>query len=284
MSRWRAWCMAARPATLPAAAVPVVVGSALALADGRWRPLAGLAALVSALLIQIGTNFANDLFDYRKGADTSGRLGPTRVTQAGLLAPKAVAVGTAVTFGSAFAVGLYLVHIGGWPILAIGLAGIAAGVLYTAGPWPYGYHGLGELFVFVFFGLAAVIGTYYVHTATVTPLAVWTALPIACLVTGILVVNNLRDIDTDRAAGKRTLAVRLGERPTRWLYAALVCIAYVIGVGIVWLPIVSAPLAWRLVRDVLGGASGPALNGVLSRTGRLELVFGLLMAIGYTAL
>lgn len=290
LHRWRVWLLAARPATLPAAAVPVIVGSAAAAGQGSFRLGALVAALISSLLIQIGTNFANDLFDYRKGADTTQRLGPVRATQAGLLSSRQVAAGTAIAFGLAVLIGLYLVYLGGWPILAIGLLGIAAGILYTGGPWPFGYHGLGDAFVFVFFGLVAVIGTYYLHAGAVDALALWASLPIGFLVTNILVVNNLRDIETDRAAGKRTLAVRLGAQATRVQYAMLAMGAYAVPAGLwatgaapgaVCLPLVTLPLGAALVRRVLAGESGSALNGVLKRTGLLELGFGLLLAAGF---
>lgn len=289
LHRWQVWLLAARPATLPAAAVPVLVGSAAAAGQGSFRLGVLVAALISSLLIQIGTNFANDLFDYRKGADTSQRLGPVRATQAGWLSSRQVAAGAAIAFGLAVLIGLYLVYLGGWPILAIGLLGIAAGILYTGGPWPFGYHGLGDAFVFVFFGLVAVLGTYYLHARAVDALALWASLPIGFLVTNILVVNNLRDLETDRAAGKRTLAVRLGAKATRVQYAILAGGAYAVLVGLwatgpapgaVWLPLLTLPLGAALVRRVLAGESGSALNGVLKRTGLLELGFGLLLAAG----
>lgn len=282
--------MAARVPTLPAAVVPVLVGSASAVTvAGVFDVAAFLAALVASLLIQIGTNLANDLFDFKRGADTGARTGPTRVTQAGLLTPAQVARGTVVTFGLAFLFGLYLVVRGGWPILVIGLAAIASGILYTAGPWPLAYHGMGDVFTFVFFGVVAVVGTHYVHALSVDPLAVWASLPVGFLVTAILVVNNLRDIPTDREAGKRTLAVRLGDRGTRLQYTLLVAGAYLVPL-MLWLtgargPLILLPaltlfISVPLVRTVLGGATGFALNPVLKGTGRLHLLFGLLLAAG----
>ncbi|OUM97710.1 MAG: 1,4-dihydroxy-2-naphthoate polyprenyltransferase [Firmicutes bacterium ZCTH02-B6] len=284
------WILAARVPTLPAAVVPVLVGSATAWkAAGVFHPGAFLAALVASLLIQIGTNLANDLFDFKRGADTEARTGPVRVTHAGLLTPTQVARGTAVCFGLAFLVGLYLVYRGGWPVLAVGVASIAAGMLYTAGPWPLAYHGLGDVFAFLFFGVVAVVGTHYVHALSLAPLAWAASLPVGFLVTAILVVNNLRDIPTDRAAGKRTLAVRLGDRGTRVQYAALVAGAYAVPLGLslagargpwVLLPFLSLAVSLPLVKTVLGGATGAALNPVLKGTGRLHLVFGLLFAVG----
>jgi len=291
--RARAWVMAARPATLPAAVAPVLVGTAVAVHVRHFRPLPFLAALVAAALIQIGTNFANDLFDYHKGADTTARLGPVRVTQSGLISARAVGYATTLTFGAAVLVGLYLVTVGGLPILLIGLASIAAAILYTGGPWPLGYHGLGDVFVFIFFGLIAVTGTYYVQAGAVgrgphvSGEAIAAAVPVGLLVTAILVVNNVRDIETDRAAGKRTLAVRLGRRASRVQYALLVATAYAVPLLLwlahvtswtFWLPWLTAPLAYQLIRTVSTHADGPTLNRALKGTGRLNLLFGLLFA------
>ena len=246
-----------------------------------------LATLVTALLIQIGTNFANDVFDFRRGADTPDRLGPLRLTQAGLISPRQMLIATYVTFGLATLVGLYLVAIGGPFILIIGVLCILAGLGYTGGPWPIGYHALGDVFVFVFFGVLAVVGSAYLQVPVVTPLVVWAAIPVGCLVTAILVVNNLRDIDTDRAVGKRTLAVRLGRRATRVEYAALVVLAYMVPLvlrfggllgSFFWLPWLSAPLAVWLVGYV-NRTDGRPLNLSLKRTGQLHLAFGLLFAL-----
>src|SRR5579885_1079359 len=211
-SALRAWMLAVRVPTLSAAVVPVLVGTALATRHYRVRAAVFVVTLCAALLIQIGTNLTNDLFDFQKGADTGQRLGPVRVVQAGLLTQKQVAAASVLSFGLAVVLALYLVMIGGWPIAAIGLAAIASGIAYTGGPWPLGYHGLGDVFVFVFFGLVAVLGTFYLQAGTVNGAALIASLPVAMLVTAILVVNNLRDIDTDRAAGKHTLAVRFGRR------------------------------------------------------------------------
>ena len=282
------WVLAARVPTLPAAVVPVVVGTATAWAEGQVRPLVFVAALVAALLIQIGTNLANDYFDFRKGADTAERLGPVRITQSGLVPAETVRTATALTFGLAALIGVYLVVVGGWPIFVIGVLSIAAGVLYTGGPWPLAYHGLGDLTVFVFFGLVAVVGTAYLHTGRVDLPAVISSLPVATLVTAILVVNNLRDIGTDRVAGKRTLAVRLGARGTRIEYVLLVVAAYLVPPAAwlildwprgFWLPWLTLPLAIHLVRVVVSQEGRP-LNRALAGTGRLHLAFGLLWAAG----
>lgn len=285
--RPRPWLLATRPVTLPAAVVPVLVGTATTLSKGFFRPLPFVAALMAAMLIQIGTNLANDYFDYRNGVDTPARLGPTRVTQSGLISPKSVLIATVITFVLAALVGLYLVLVGGWPILIIGLLSIIAGVLYTGGPWPLGYNGLGDLFVFIFFGVVAVAGTAYLHTDHLLRMAVVNSLPVGMLVTAILVVNNLRDVVTDRATGKRTLAVLLGPRAVRIEYLVLVSGAYLVPLaswlagaasGWFWLPYVTLPLALRLIQAVMT-QDGAVLNRVLAGTALLHLTFGVLFAI-----
>jgi 1,4-dihydroxy-2-naphthoate octaprenyltransferase len=288
-SSMKAWLMAARPKTLAAALVPVLVGTAVAVAEGSFAAPAALAALVGASLIQIGTNFANDYFDHQKGADNDDRLGPTRVVQAGLISPEAVRTATGVTFGLAALVGGYLIWIGGWPIVVIGVASILSGLAYTGGPYPLGYNGLGDVFVFIFFGLVAVTGTYYVQALEWSTSALIASIPVGLLSTAILVVNNYRDIDTDRVAGKRTLAVRLGRMATRWQYVLLVLGAYAVPVAQwvivgerswILLPLASLPLAAFCVRD-LWQKSGPALNPVLAKTAQLLALFGVLYAVGY---
>ena len=282
------WLLAARPKTLPAAAVPVIVGTTVALSEGvfRWGP--ALAALIGALLIQIGTNLANDVFDYKKGADTTERLGPMRVTQAGLLRPTQVMIGMCLTFGLAAAIGLYLVWIGGWPIVVIGLLSILSGIAYTGGPFPLGYNGLGDLFVFIFFGLIAVCGTYYVQAGTVSPAAFWASVPVGLLATAILVVNNLRDIETDRVAGKKTLAVRFGAAGAQAEYVILILLSYAVpllmwllGIAPIWIFLtwLSLPLAISLTR-LIYTKTGRPLNEGLAGTARLELIFGVLFSIG----
>jgi 1,4-dihydroxy-2-naphthoate octaprenyltransferase len=285
---FRVWLLAVRPATLPAAIVPVLVGTAAAL-HGRLEihERVFIPILLAALLIQIGTNFANDVFDFRKGADTAERLGPLRVTQAGLLTQQQVLVATYITFGLALLIGVYLVVLGGWPILLIGAVCLLAGLAYTGGPWPFGYHGLGDLVCFVCFGLLAVVGTGYLESHTITPLMIWASIPVGCLVTAILIVNNLRDIDTDRQVGKKTLAVVLGRRGTRLEYAACVLIAFlvVLAIGLTgmvgrwwWLPLLALPLGIRLVR-LVSRAEGRPLNQALKRTGQLHLLFGVLFSV-----
>jgi 1,4-dihydroxy-2-naphthoate octaprenyltransferase len=268
--------------------VPVIVGTAVAIGEGVFRLGPALAALLGALLIQIGTNLANDVFDYQKGADTTARLGPLRVTQAGLLSSGQVLAGMWLTFGLAVLIGIYLVVLGGWPIVVIGLLSIASGIAYTGGPFPLGYRGLGDLFVFIFFGLVAVCGTYYVQAGAVSTAAWWASVPIGLLATAILVVNNLRDIDTDRAAGKKTLAVRFGAKGAQAEYALLVGLAYFVpgvmgltGISTPWVLLVwlSIPLAIRQMRFVFT-ETGRVLNQALAGTARLELIYGLLFSVG----
>ncbi len=287
-SRARAWWLAIRPATLWAGAVPVGVGTAVALQAGVFSPRPALAALVGALWIQVGCNLANDTFDFARGADTADRLGPARATQQGWLTPKQVARGAGLALFLALLVGVYLVAVGGWPILWVGIASLFSAVAYTGGPFPLGYHGLGDLFVLVFFGFVAVCGTVWVQGLVVPPTALYAALPVGTLATAILVVNNLRDRHTDAVAGKRTLAVRMGARATRLQYVLLVAAAFgslplgwALGdLHMGWmLPYLSLPLAWREVRGVLK-QDGAALNAHLAGTARLELVFGLLLALG----
>jgi 1,4-dihydroxy-2-naphthoate polyprenyltransferase len=286
---WRAWMLAIRLPTLSAAVVPVLVGTALAIRDHRASAIIFVVILCAALAIQIGTNLTNDLFDFQKGADTGERLGPVRVVQAGLLSQKQVARASVVSFAFAALLGLYLVKVGGWPILLVGLASIASGIAYTGGPWPLGYHGLGDVFVFVFFGVVAVVGTFYLHAGSVSGAALIASLPVAMLVTAILVVNNLRDVDTDRKAGKRTLAVRLGPNAARIEYAILVFGAYVAAAAMwisaacsIWtlLPWLTLPLGASLVRAAWRN-QGAALNRVLRQTAGLHLAFGVLLAASF---
>ena len=284
----RVWLLAARPATLPAAVVPVLVGAAAGLHGlHQIQERIVIPTLLCALLIQIGTNFANDVFDFHRGADTPDRLGPLRVTQGGLVTPRQVLIATYVTFGLAALIGIYLISIGGWPILLIGVICLLAGLTYTGGPWPFGYHGLGDLVCFLCFGVLAVLGSAYLVRLEITPLTLWASIPVGCLVTAILVVNNLRDIETDRRVGKTTLAVLLGQRGTRIEYLLLVAVAYTVAIGLGvsqmvgawwWLPLLSLPLGVWLVRYV-GQTEGRQLNFALKRTGQLHLLFGVLFAM-----
>lgn len=285
------WLLAARPKTLPASIAPVLVGSALAARDGAFNLPVFLATLAAAVLLQIGANFANDVFDHLKGADTAKRAGPQRVTQSGLLTPRQMLTGTALVFALATAVGVYLAWVGGWSIVIVGVLAIISAVAYTAGPFPLAYHGLGDVFAFIWFGLVAVLGTWFLQTGNpLTPLAAVCAIPTALLVTNIIVVNNLRDIETDKAAHKNTLAVRIGDRPTRVEYALFVALAYAIPLslwGAGWLPaaaglapLLSAPVAFVLTQDLLRTPRSPALNPILGRTAQLNLLFAALFSAG----
>jgi 1,4-dihydroxy-2-naphthoate octaprenyltransferase len=292
MSRFRIWLMAIRPPTLTAAVVPVAVGTGVAVHDGVRAPLAAFAALIGALALQAGANLANDLSDFRRGADNEARLGPIRVTQRGLLTERQVTLGVISFFAVAAVAGLYLTYLGGWPIIAIGLASMLAAVTYTGGPWPFGYRGLGEVFVFIFFGVVAVAGTYYVQAGRVTGDVLAASLPVSLTVTAILVVNNVRDIDTDRLAGKYTLAVYLGRRLARTELVVVVAGAYVAAAalwflgdfsGWVLLSWLSVPAAAVPVAVVLRRTDGPPLNSALRAMARLHLIFGLLLALGLSA-
>jgi 1,4-dihydroxy-2-naphthoate octaprenyltransferase len=286
---FRIWLVAARPRTLPAAIAPVLVGTALAGSEDEFKALAFVAALVGSIFIQIGTNLSNDYSDARRGADTADRLGPVRVTAQGLVAPRQVLVATWLAFAVAVAAGAYLIALVGWELLAIGAASILAGVLYTGGPRPYGYEGLGELFVFLFFGIVAVTGSYYVQTEDLRASAFELAVPVGLLAAAILVVNNVRDIDTDRRARKRTLAVRLGRLRARRLYAGMLLLAYVVTVAVaiggaveawILLSLASFPLVPPLVRTVGTRTDGPSLNAALAGTGRLLAAYSLLLSAG----
>jgi 1,4-dihydroxy-2-naphthoate polyprenyltransferase len=292
VSAARIWLMAARPRTLPAAVAPVLVGTALAATEETFKPLTFVAALLGALFIQIGTNLSNDYSDARRGADTEDRLGPVRVTAGGLVPPRQVLKATWLAFGLAVLAGTYLIATAGWELLLVGAASILAGVLYTGGPRPYGYEGLGEVFVFLFFGVVAVTGSYFAQVEDISPEALMLAVPVGLLASAILVVNNVRDMETDRRAGKRTLAVRLGRARTRALYAAMVAGAFLTALlpwpfgdldpwlAVSWLAL---PLAVPLVRTVRERSDGPSLNGALAGTGRLQLVFCVLLSAGILA-
>ena len=285
----RIWLMAARPRTLPAAIAPVLVGTSLAGCAHVFHPLRFLAALLGALFIQVGTNLSNDYSDARRGADAEDRLGPVRVTAGGLVPPRQVLVATYVTFGLAVLAGVYLIVVAGWELVIVGGASILAGVAYTGGPRPYGYEGLGEVFVFLFFGVVAVAGSFFVEVKHLEWEAFALAVPVGLLAAAILVVNNVRDIDSDRRAGKRTLAVKLGRERTRALFAGAVYLAYVLapvtwvfGPTTAWvlLPWLTLPLATGVVRIVRSRTDGPSLNGALAQSGMLQLAFCMLLSAG----
>jgi 1,4-dihydroxy-2-naphthoate polyprenyltransferase len=288
----RIWFMAARPRTLPTGAAPVLVGTALADTAGTFHALRFAAALLGALLIQVGANLSNDYSDARRGADTDDRLGPVRVTAGGLVPPRQVLVATYVAFALAVLCGVYLIATAGWELLLVGVASILAGVLYTGGPRPYGYEGLGEVFVFLFFGVAAVAGSYFVQTEAWDWEAFALSVPVGLLAAAVLIVNNVRDMETDRRAGKRTLAVRLGRDRTRALYALAVLGAFVTvlvpwlagsldaWVLLSWLVL---PIGLRLIATIRGHTDGPTLNRALAGTAMMELLFCLLLSAGILA-
>lgn len=283
----RAWIMAARPQTLPASIAPVLVGTAVAHAAGGSRPGPALAAAAGALLLQIASNLANDVFDHEKGADGPDRLGPPRAVACGLLRPRAVRCALFLVLGAAMAVGVYLTLIAGWKVVALGLLAMACAVAYTGGPVPLGYHGLGDLLVLSFFGFAAVCGTTFVQIGRVPAEGLWAAVPVGALATAMLVVNNLRDRAGDAACGKRTIAVRLGARAARLEYALLIAVAYAVPAGAAIalgkplhaLPVLAAPWGAALARAVWR-RDGRALNPCLPATARLLLATSLLWAAG----
>jgi 1,4-dihydroxy-2-naphthoate polyprenyltransferase len=287
----RIWLMAARPRTLPAAIAPVLVGTAVAVESEGHVPRAGafVAALIGSIFIQIGTNLANDYSDAKRGADTVDRLGPVRVTSAGLVTPQRVLTATWVAFGVAVACGVYLTAVAGLVILLIGVLSIAAGVLYTGGPRPYGYAGFGEVFVFLFFGLVAVNGSYYVQVERLDALPLGLSIAVGFLATAILVVNNVRDLETDRRAGKNTLAVRMGRPNAVALYRLLVLGAYVVlplallaseTSALPLIALLSLPMAVAPMRTMSNRSDGPSLNAALAATGALLGAFSLLVTIG----
>lgn len=283
------WLRAARPQTLAAALIPVLVSVSITYSDGFFRWDISLIVLFCAFLIQIGTNFANDYYDFVKGADTAERIGFERATSSGLVAPETMLKATIFTMISAFVVGLYLVWVGGWVVLVIGLLSILFGVLYTGGPYPLGYNGLGDLFVFIFFGVVAVMGTYYVHALQWSMLSFWASLPVGALAVNILVVNNLRDVDQDIVSGKRTLGVLFGEKALKWEYSLLLLLAYAIPFGILvlmnsnlWilLPLLSVPLCIPLLTQVWNHEDKRTLNRTLERTAQFMVLYGVLSSIG----
>ncbi len=282
------WWLAIRPKTLPAATAGVVMGSALAWRDGFFRVDAALMCLFAALLLQIGSNLANDVFDFERGTDTPERLGPTRVTQAGLLSPSQVKIGMAVVFALAALLGLYLAWLGGWPIILIGIAAIISAIAYTGGPFPLGYYGLGDIFVFIFFGLASVAGTYYVQAGTVSSAAWWMTIPPGLIITAILVVNNLRDLENDRKSKKHTLAVIFGEHFAKIEYLLCMLVAYLMLPFAAWMGIIpwlsllawgSLPIAFRATRTVFIQKGRP-LNTALAGTGQAAFVLSVLFWVG----
>lgn len=286
-STFRIWYLAARPWTLPASLAPIIVGSAVAWHEGGFHVLTALMALLTALLLQIAANFANDAIDFKRGTDTEARVGPTRITSAGYVSYEGVMRATAIALGLAVLTGLYLVYRGGWPFLLLGLFAVIAAVAYTGGPFPISYLGLGEIFVFLFFGLIAVTGTAYLQTGEVTALSLWASLIPGALIVGILVINNYRDLEGDRVANKRTVAVRIGPAYTRLEYGLMLLITAATPLGfwaVGWLDawalvtLLGWPLLWMLWRQVTT-LTGPALNRTLGMTGRVAVVASVLFTI-----
>lgn len=287
ISTKQAWLMATRPKTLPAALAPVLVGTAQAWADNGFHFLAAVAAMAGSILLQIGVNLANDYFDFVKGIDTKERVGPVRVTQSGLIRPEIVRLVMILVFALAALIGIYLIFRGGVPILIIGLASILAALGYSGGPFPFASRGLGDLFVFIFFGLVAVCGTYYVQTLQMTWPAFAHAIPIGFLITAILVVNNLRDIETDEKSGKRTLSVIIGPEKSRQEYLLLILFSYILPVLLclkgyaspwVFLVFLSFPMAVSRIANIYR-SSGGQLNDALAATAKLTIVFSILLSI-----
>lgn len=287
---WNVWMTAARPKTLPAAAMPVFVGTVMALERSGFHLLLFVSTLLCALLIQIGTNLANDLFDFQKGADNAERMGPLRVTQAGLVTPKQMMVATAFVLTLAFLIGLFLAARSGWPILLIAFLAVVFAVLYTGGPWPLGYLGLGELFVLVFFGPVAVGGTYYIVTGVVTPTVLLVGLGLGMIATALLVVNNLRDVDSDRKSGKKTLAARFGTGFAKGEYVSMLVGAALVPLLIyayqerhIWSILASLYVfpAIPVIRRVFTSSGGEGLNLALAQTAQLLLLFSGLFALGW---
>jgi 1,4-dihydroxy-2-naphthoate octaprenyltransferase len=282
------WILACRPKTLPAAVVPVLVGSALAVSVNKFFLPFSIVALLCSLLIQIGTNFTNDIYDFLKGADSKQRKGPARVLVSELITVKEMKIGSVVVFGLAFILGLYLVYFGGIVILWVGIISIIAGIVYTAGPFPLAYNGLGDFFVFVFFGIVGTMGTFYLHTQEFSLLSFFVSLPVGALTTNILIVNNYRDVEEDKAAGKNTLAVFLGRNFTRWEFIILLAVCYAVSLILflnfdynywIFLPYITIPFTILLVR-MLFKLRGEALNKTLELTAKFAGIYGLLFSAG----
>ena len=282
------WLLAVRVKTLPAAISPVILGTALSYHDGIFYHFIFFMTLLAAVLIQIGANFANDVYDFEKGSDRADRMGPQRATQSGLISPTDMKKALWKIFALAIGVGFYLAYVGGWPIVIIGLASIAAAISYTGGPYPLGYHGFGDIFVFLFFGLIAVPGTYYLQTGSVTELSLWLGAVMGMLSTAILVVNNIRDMETDIVTGKKTLAVRLGKSFSQIEFSILVIFPFIIPLCMWWntkdnmslfITLFALPIAVHLIIQLIS-KSGKELNNVLAGTARFLSIFTLLLSVG----
>lgn len=282
------WILASRPKTLLAAVVPVMVGSALAISMKKFFLPYSIIALLCSILIQIGTNFTNDLYDYLKGSDTIKRIGPRRVLASGLISVREMKSAIILVFGLAFFLGLYLVYTAGFLILWVGIISIFAGIIYTAGPFPLAYNGLGDIFVFLFFGIVGTMGTYYLHTQEISLLSFIVSIPVGALITNILVVNNFRDVEEDTVANKKTLAVILGREFSRWQFIILNIISYLTSVVLylkfdfnfwVLLPFVTIPISIILIK-MLYNLKGEELNKTLELSAKFSGLYGLLFSIG----
>lgn len=288
ITKFDAWILASRPKTLPAALVPVIIGTSIAIYSGKENFLAALIALICSVLIQVGTNFVNDLYDFLSGADNEERKGPVRVLASNLITTKEMKTAIVIVFSATFILGLYLVHISTYITLLIGLLSIFAGIAYTAGPYPLAYNGLGDVFVFLFFGVIGTVGTYYVQAVEVTPLAFWASIPVGALITNILVVNNYRDIEEDRTVGKNTLSVKMGKKFTRYQYLVFVVLSYLVLFVVyftfkrsiyIFLPFLTIPMAVKLIKMIFT-YQGEQLNKTLELTAKLSAIYGLLFAVG----
>jgi len=288
INKFDTWILASRPKTLLAAIVPVLIGTSIVSFETKVNILAAAVALICSILIQVGTNFVNDLYDYLSGADSESRKGPTRALAAGLISVGEMKFAIVFVFVITFFLGLYLVYISTWVTLLIGLLSIFAGIAYTAGPYPLAYNGLGDVFVFLFFGIVGTVGTYYVQVVDISPLVLWSSIPVGALITNILVVNNYRDIDEDREVGKNTLAVKMGRRFSRYQYLIFMILSYLILFVVyftfnhsyfVFLPLLTLPIAIRLIRMIFL-YDGEELNKTLELTAKLSAFYGLLFAVG----
>ncbi|MCF8242682.1 MAG: 1,4-dihydroxy-2-naphthoate polyprenyltransferase [Melioribacteraceae bacterium] len=288
ISKVESWILASRPKTLLAAVVPVLIGTAIAIQDGAFNPAAAFIALLCSVFIQVGTNFVNDLYDFLSGTDKKDRVGPTRVLATGLISVQEMKIGIVLIFLTTFLMGLYLVYLGGWIILLIGILSIFSGIAYTAGPYPLAYNGLGDIFVFIFFGLVGTVGTHYVQALELSKLAIWASIPVGALITNILVVNNYRDADEDKQAGKNTLAVKFGKSFTRIQYLFFMILSYAILFVVyftykqsltIFLPVLSLPMAVMLIKMIFT-LKGRELNKTLELTAKLSAIYGVLFAVG----
>lgn len=289
MNHYSIWILASRPKTLLASFVPVIVGSSIAYMEYSFNVSAAIVALICSVLIQVGTNFTNDLYDFEKGADTKTRVGPLRVLNEGFVTPKQLKIAIILVFLFAFSLGLYLVYLRGLLILLIGIISIIAGLSYTAGPFPLAYNGLGDVFVFVFFGVIGTVGSYFVQTGELSSIAIWASIPVGALITNILVVNNYRDIETDKLVGKNTLAVKLGKSFSRYQYVILIVVSFIVPIIIyifytvsyfVFLPYLILPWAYKLV-SMLFKLEGQQFNYLLEQTAKFSALFGFLFSLGF---